>query len=178
VTEIRALVDDAINVLCTRFEQGGYNPTPIIDLGVLVARADGKVDDAEKKALRDVFESLLDERLSGAVVGHLIAASLEVIELAGAEPRARLVAEILKDCDAVEQGIVVALGIAFASEGLSKAERSVIRTIADAAGLPAARVDALAAEVKAKLVSDGGDGGPENARDSLHGPAARRSSVP
>ena len=177
MTEIRALVDDAINVLCTRFEHGGYNPTPIIDLGVLVARADGKVDETERQALRDVFEALLDERLSGAVVGHLIAASLEVIELAGALPRARLVAEILKDCDAVEQGIVVALGIAYASEGLSKDERAVIQTIADAAGLSSARVDALAARVKAKLPNDG-EGGPVSARVSLHGPAAKKSTTP
>ena len=146
MTEIRALVDDAINVLCTRFEQHGYNPTPIVDLGVLVARADGKVDDAEKKALRDVFEA-----------------------------RARLVAEILKDCDAVEQGIVVALGIAYASEGLSKDERAVIDMIAKAAGLAPERVDALAKQVKAKLPEDGG---PVSARDSLHGPAAKRSVAP
>ncbi len=171
MTEIRALVDDAINVLCMRFEQGGYNPTPIIDLGVLVARADGKVDAAEKKALRDVFEALLDERLNGEVVGHLVAASLEVIEMAGVEPRARLIAEILKDCDAVEQGIVVALGIAFASEGLSKGERAIITTVADAAGLSRARLDALIEQVRKRLPEDGG---PTSARDSLHGPAAKR----
>ncbi len=175
MTEIRALVDDAIGVLCTRFEHGGYNPTPIVDLGVLVARADGKVDVAEKKALRDVFEALLDERLSGEVVEHLIAASLEVIEMAGVEPRARLVAEILKDCDAVEQGIVLALGIAFASEGLSKSERAVIDLIADAAGLSPERVDALAAQVKSKLPEDGS---PVSARDSLHLPASKRTTTP
>jgi tellurite resistance protein len=172
MTEIRLLIDDAINVLCTRFEQGGYNPTPIIDLGVLVARADGKVDEHEKKALRDVFEALLDERLNGEVVGHLIAASLEVIELAGVEPRARLIAEILKDCDAVEQGIVVALGIAYASEGLSKDERAIITTVADAAGMSRARLDALADEVKKKLPEDGS---PVSARGSLHGPASKRT---
>ncbi len=175
MTEIRALVDDAIVELCTRFEQCGYNPTPVIELGVLVARADGKVDDAEKQALREVFEALLDEHLSGAVVGHLIAASLEVIEMAGVDARARLVAEILKDCDAVEQGIVLALGVAFASEGLSSAEREVVDKVAAAAGLPRARVDELAEQVRKKLPPEGG---PISARDSLHGPPPSRRNIP
>ena len=172
MTDMRTLVDDAIGVLCTRFEQGGYNPTPVIDLGVLVARADGKVDEHERTALREVFEALLDERLSGEVVGHLITASLEVIETAGVDARARHIAEILKDCDAVEQGIVVALGIAFASEGLSKDERAVITRVADAAGMTRARLDALAEQVRAKLPEAGS---PVSARESLHVPASRRT---
>ena len=43
------------------------------------------------------------------------------------------IAEILVDCDAVEPGIVVALAIAYASEGFSQAERVVVERIADAA---------------------------------------------
>jgi tellurite resistance protein len=142
------LVAGAIADLCARFEHGGYNPSCVIDLGVLVARADGAVDDKERAALRDVFETLLEERLSPAVVDHLIGASLEVIEAAGVEPRARLVAEILDDCDAVEQGIVVALAVALSSDGLASAERAVIAQIARAARFPMARVEALIARVR------------------------------
>ena len=172
MSDLRTLVAGAIADLCTRFERGGYNPTPIVDLGVLVARADGKVDEHEREALREVFEALLDERLNSEVVGHLIAASLEVIELAGVDARARLIAEILKDCDAVEQGLLVALGIAFASEGLSNDERAVITKIADVAGMSHERLDALAEKVRAKVEEAGG---PDSARSSLHIPISRRT---
>jgi tellurite resistance protein len=170
MSDLGRLVDDAIRVLCISFEAGGYNPTPIIDLGVLVARADGTVDEEERHALREVFESLLDERLREEVVGHLISASLEVIEHAGAEPRARLVAEILRDCGAVEQGLLVALAIAFASAGLSKGERAVIEQIADHVDFPRSRLEELVREVSAHA------GDRSSARDSLQVPASRRSN--
>jgi tellurite resistance protein len=169
MTDLGALVDTAIQELCSRFEAGGYNPTPIIDLGVLVARADGKVDDDERHALSEVFEALLDERLPPKVVGHLINASLEVIEQAGAAARARLVADILRDCDAVDQGIVVALAVAFASEGLSSDERAVVEQIAEYADVPRERLEKLVERVRASA----GDRG--SARDSLHIPASRRT---
>jgi tellurite resistance protein len=169
VSELGVLVDRAIMELCTRFDAGGYNPTPIIDLGVLVARADGKVDADERRALRDVFEALLDEQLPVDVVGHLISASLEVIEQAGPSARARLVAEILEDCDAVEEGLVVALAIAIASEGFSDAERAVVEQIADDANFPRAELAELVERVRATA----GDRG--SARDSLGVPPSKRT---
>src|SRR6476646_10239006 len=117
---MRKIIANAIDELCTAFAQHGYNPTPIIDIGVLVASADGTVDEREREMLLDVFQKLLDTALTAEVVDHLVTASLEVIEAAGAESRARLVAAILKDCDAVEPGLRVALALAFASQGLTK----------------------------------------------------------
>jgi tellurite resistance protein len=55
----------------------------------------------------------------------------------------RVIAEILMDCDAVEEGITVALAVAYASGGLSDAERTLIASLARAAGLPEQRLDAL-----------------------------------
>jgi tellurite resistance protein len=145
---MRKIIADAIHELCSAFERGGYNPTPVIDIGVLVASADGRVDVLEREMLLDVFQTLLDTTLTAEVVDHLVTASLEVIEAAGAESRARLIASILKDCDAVEPGVKVALALAFASQGLSKAEAKVIERIASEGGLSTARLAELTREIR------------------------------
>jgi tellurite resistance protein len=145
---MRALVEDAIEELCRAFAEHGYNPTPIIDLGVLVASADGKVDGRERSMLAEVFQALLETALPVYVVDHLVTASLDIIEAAGAESRARLVGEILQDCVAGEPGVKVALAIAFASEGLSEKEKLVVERIGRAAGLTPDRVAALTEEVR------------------------------
>jgi tellurite resistance protein len=164
------IVAPAIDELCYAFERGGYNPTPIIDIGVLVVSADGVVDPKEREVLLDVFQTLLDTKLSAEVVDHLVTASLQVIEAAGAESRARLISEILLDCDAVEPGILVALAVAYASEGLSKEERVVIERIADHGGLARTRLEELIAKVSARA-----DGDPMSVRTLLAaGPASER----
>jgi tellurite resistance protein len=159
---MRNLVNSAIEQLCGAFARGGYNPTPIIDLGVLVASADGKVDDGERAMLLDIFQTLLETTLTAEVVDHLVTASLEVIEAAGAVPRARLVGAILRDCNAVEPGLMVALAVAFASEGLSPAERGVVSRIAEAADFGEDRLDALVARVRQM-----GDVDPASVREAL-----------
>lgn len=145
---MRQIVADAIHELCSAFERGGYNPTPVIDIGVLVACADGKVDDREREMLLDMFQTLLDTTLTAEVVDHLVTASVEVIEAAGAESRARLIAAILKDCDAVEPGVKVALALAFASQGLTKAEQKVVERIASEGGLAPSRLAQLTKELR------------------------------
>jgi tellurite resistance protein len=144
---MRKIIANAIDELCSAFERQGYNPTPIVDIGVLVASADGTVDERERAMLLDVFQTLLDTTLTPEVVDHLITASLEIIEAAGSESRARLVGSILRDCDAVEAGVRVALGLAYASHGLDKDERIVIERIATAGGVSAKRLNELTEEV-------------------------------
>lgn len=151
---MRQLIAKAIEELCTAFEIGGYNPTPIIDLGVLVASADGKIDSRERAMLLEIFQALLDTTLTAEVVDHLVTASVEIIEAAGAEARARLIAAILKDCDAVEPGVKVALALSFASRGLSSAEAKVIERIAVEGGMSQARLAKLTAEVRVEADPD------------------------
>jgi tellurite resistance protein len=151
---MRTIIAAAIDELCAAFDRGGYNPTPIVDIGVLVAHADGKIDTRERDMLLDVFQALLETALTPEVVDHLITASVEVIEAAGAESRARLAGAILKDCDAAEAGVRVALAIAFASHGLSPDETRVIERIAAAGGLSAERVAELTAELRARADPD------------------------
>lgn len=142
------VVAPAIDDLCDAFDKGGYNPTPIIDLGVLVANADGKVDDRERAMLSDVFTTLLGTTLNGEVVDALVTASVEVIKQAGDEERARLVGTILRDCDAGEPGLVVALAVAFASEGLSSSEQRVVDRLAEASGVSKEKLGELTAKVR------------------------------
>jgi tellurite resistance protein len=165
---MRELVAAAIDQLCFAFERFGYNPTPIIDLGVLIVAADGVVDEKEREVLLDLFQTLLDAKLSAEVVNHLVTASLQVIEAAGAESRARLIADILVDCDAVEPGILVALAVAYASEGLSEPERVVIERIADRGRVPRARLEELIARVSARA-----DGDPISVRSLLAAGSAK-----
>lgn len=160
---MRKIIDPAIEELCAAFELGGYNPTPVIDLGVLVASADGDVDASEHALLSEVFQTLLETKVTPEVVDALISASVEVIGVAGAEARARWVGAILRDCDAAEPGLRVALAIAFASEGLSAAERSVIDRIAEAAEVAPARVAELVLEVEKHTDT----AGPTSTRQSL-----------
>ncbi len=170
---MRELVNSAIEQLCTAFARGGCNPTPIIDIGVLVASADGKVDDHERLLLLEVFQTLLETLLNAEVVDHLVTASLEVIEAAGAVPRARLVGAILKDCDAVEPGLVVALAVAFASEGLSAAERAVVSRIAEGADFGEEQLAALEARVRQM-----GDIDPASVREALAVGSKRSPAAP
>jgi tellurite resistance protein len=146
-------VTEAVEVLCARFEECDYNPTPLIDIGALVANADGVVDAEEIDTLRRILQPMLGEELPAEIVGFLIDASIRVIKGDGVDARARLVAEILMDCDAVEQGLRVALGVAFASNGFSDAERGVIEKLADATKFPRASLDALIVKVR-ELYSD------------------------
>jgi tellurite resistance protein len=159
---MRQLIADAIDELCTAFEHGGYNPTPIIDLGVLVASADGTIDLRERAMLLEVFQALLDTTLTAEVVDHLVTASVEIIEAAGTEARARLVAAILADCNAVEPGVKVALALSFASQGLSDAEAKVVERIAIEGGMSPARLAKLTAEVRVQADPD-----PVSARHSI-----------
>jgi len=144
-------VREAIERLLGRFERGDYNPTPIIDLGTLVANADGVVDAQEIETLQQILEPLLGAQLDGELVGYLVNASLSVIKSAGVEPRMRVVAEILMDCDAVEEGIIVALAVAYASEGLSEAERALVTQLAKLCEVPDDRIAALIARVGSEM---------------------------
>jgi tellurite resistance protein/HAMP domain-containing protein len=152
-SQTHPLIDTAIQALCRQFEAADYGLTPIIDLGTLIANADGTIDPAEVGVLRYLFQTLLDARLSPQMVQHLVDASLAALSSSDREARARLIAEILLDCEAVEPGLTVALTVAFASEGFSKEERALVETIATAAGVPAARLTALIAEVEGWNVS-------------------------
>jgi tellurite resistance protein len=143
------MVRDAIDRLLRQFEAGDYNPTPLIDLGALVANADGKVEPEELEALRGILEPMLGADLDDELVSFLVNASAKSIAEYGVGPRMRVTAQILEDCDAVENGVLVALAIAFAGKGLGIPERTVIEQLATECELPKPRLEALIDEVRA-----------------------------
>jgi tellurite resistance protein len=147
-SQTHPIIDTAVQALCRRFEAADYGLAPIIDLGTLIANADGNVDPAEISVLRYLFQTLLGARLSPQMVQHLLDASLSTVSASDREARARLIAEILLDCEAVEPGLTVALTVAYASEGYSAEERALVETIANAAGLPADKLAALTKQVE------------------------------
>jgi tellurite resistance protein len=147
------MIQEAARTLRARFDLHEYNPTPIVDLGALVANADGSVEPEEIEALGQLLEPMLGAELDAEIVGYLVEASLRVIAAAGVQPRVRLIAEILKDCNAVEEGILIALSVAYANEGFSAAERAIIESLARAAELPSARLAELSEKVQKALSS-------------------------
>ncbi|HEU4408255.1 MAG TPA: hypothetical protein VFS43_23535 [Polyangiaceae bacterium] len=145
------VIRDAVESLCSLFAEGGYSLTPVIDLGTLVVNADGKVDESELEMLRYLYHALLGSQMGPDTVRHLMRSSLDVMGEVGVQARARLIAEILLDCDAVEEGLTVALGVAFASEGLADSERALIASIANAAGVSSGRLEELIDEVRTSV---------------------------
>lgn len=123
-------VTEAVETLVQRMDAGDYNPTPIIELGALIASADGVVDADEIDTIRRILQPMLGAELPADVVKFLIESAGTAIEAAGVDARIGVVAEVLKDCDAVEPAMVVALGVAFASVGFTDAERTVIEKLA------------------------------------------------
>jgi len=67
---------------------------------------------------------------------------------AGVDARVRVIAEIMLDCDAAEDGVLVAFAVAFASGQLEKAERSVIDALARASKIAPDRVAVLENQAK------------------------------
>ncbi len=143
MSAVPRVVTEAVEVLCARFEAGDYNPTPLIDIGALVANADGVIDEQEIDTLRRILEPMLGAELDAQIVRFLIDASVRVIQAEGVDPKIRLVAEILLDCDAVEPALIVAVGVAFSSEGFSDAERAIVEKLAAATDYPSDKLRAL-----------------------------------
>ena len=141
-------IHDLVERLVEKLDVNGYNPTPVLDVAALIANADGKITDQEMKALQQVLEPILHQQVDSELVAYLIEASVDVVRAAGMEARVRVIAEILLDCDAAEDGVLVAFAVAFAAEQLDANERAVIDKLARAVKLSPDRVSGL--ENKAK----------------------------
>ncbi len=148
-----ALLHPAVEALCNRFPSNEAGVAAAIDLAVLVAVADGHIDPAEMAALSTSLEVATKTQLSSKFVKHLVLASRQQIETAGASSCAKLIGESIAAQGCVDEGLRLALVIALASDGLSDVERDQIEVIARAAGAAHDRVDTLCREIEASTAS-------------------------
>lgn len=142
------LLQPAVEALCNRFPSSEAGVAAAIDLAVLVAAADGCIDPAEMAALSTSLEVATKTQLSPKFVKHLVQASRQQIDAAGASTRAKLIGESMAAQGCVDEGLRLALVIALASDGLSDVEREQIEIIAKAAGAAPERIDVLCLEIK------------------------------
>jgi tellurite resistance protein len=138
-----------VDALLVHFPAGGEGLIALVDLAVLVAVADGHIDDAEMAALTESIEAIAGGRLGVVLARPLVEESCAQIRAIGPEASARLVGEVLAKHRAAEEGLRLALAIAFASEGMSAVERERVDQVAKAAGVSAARLGELSREMKA-----------------------------
>lgn len=143
-----SLLEDTVATLIERLADMEYYPTPIIDLGVLIALADGTIDDEELSLLRELFGELLGTKLRSRLAVHLIDASRQVIDMAGQQSRIQFLGDILYDCDALEEGLIVAASIAYATKGVGTEERQVLEKLTQAAKGPSDLLDRVLVRVK------------------------------
>lgn len=142
-TDVQALV--RFFLAKVRSNDEGVNAA--IDLAVLVANADGKIDDAERRALNDSLAAIIGDTVAPIVARHLVSESKSKLAAVGPEARARDIGATLKANDAVREGLSLALAVAHASDGLSDVERERIQVVAEAAGAPVGLLDELAASL-------------------------------
>ena len=135
-----------LDALLAKLPAGDDGIMSIVDLAVLVAMADGTIDQAERAAVTASIETLVGGHLSRPVLGHLFTQSRAQIREEGPAAAARRIGLMLEARDCADEGLRVALAVAWSSEGLADVERARIVEVAVAAGLGAERVDELAAE--------------------------------
>jgi len=144
----KALLQPAVEALCNRFPSSEAGVAAAIDLAVLVAAADGRIDPAEMSALSVSLEAATKTHLAPAFVRHLVHASRQQIDAAGASSRAKLLGESFAAQGCVDDGLRLALLVALSSDGMSSVEREKIELVAQAAGAPPERIERLCRELQ------------------------------
>ena len=120
----------------------------IVEASYLVASADGKVDDEERKT----FERVVYAACGGTVAANQVAALVGdfegLLEEDGLDARVAAVAKQVSKKEHAREVLRIAALIAQTSEGIADTERSVLEKIAKACGLAGKDVDVALTEVK------------------------------
>jgi tellurite resistance protein len=108
-----------------------------VEVGYLVALADGQIDDAERATLARAIETLS----AGAVIEWETETLLDECEERaageGAEKRAEAAGKQLAELGFAPAGLLVAAVVAGASKGIDKKEADVLKSVGAAAGVTA-----------------------------------------
>ncbi|HTJ82413.1 MAG TPA: hypothetical protein VL400_11885 [Polyangiaceae bacterium] len=111
----------------------------------LASHADGKIDDAEKKAIVDALDILS----KGLVIEWEVDLLLEEAGKSGGgqEVKAKAIGDKLKASGQAEAGLLVAAFVAQATDGIDQKEAKVLRAIGKAAGIGDKRVKEILKDV-------------------------------
>jgi tellurite resistance protein len=123
----------------------------LIDIAVLIATADGTIDEQEQEALQKTIRALVGASLTPAQVAREISSSVDSIKAIGPTKKAEHLGASLRALETVEDGLRFGAIVAYISQGLSSEERSVLVHIADAAQLPQEQLNVLLKEVRRSL---------------------------
>lgn len=121
------------------------------ELTVVIAAADGVVDDLERRVLGDALATIARSPLGPDEAAARIDEVLTEIREVGVEGVADRIGAVLIGKDAVPAGLQLAVAVAYADEGLDPRERRVVDRLARAAGVEPDAVDDLVAVVRARL---------------------------
>jgi tellurite resistance protein len=137
-----------VAALRARFDSSDEGLNAVVDLAVIVALADGTIDEAETAALAESIGTLVGGMLDPRMTRHVIRESRAKIEATGVEARAKAIGESLAAHGAAEEGVRLALAIGLASEGLSEVERARVELVARAAGVDPATLTELGQSIE------------------------------
>ncbi len=141
-------ISPLVAALRARFDSSDEGLNAVVDLAVIVALADGTIDEAEMAALAESIGTLVGGMLDPRMTRHVIRESRAKIEATGTEARAKAIGESLCAHGAGEDGVRLALAIGLASEGLSDVERARIELVAAAAGVTSERLTGLVQSIE------------------------------
>lgn len=139
-----------IESLTARYASSDEGLNALVDLAVIVALADGKIDIDEMASLAASLEAIVGSKLDRQIARHLVHQSRKMVEDTGAEARAEAIGESLAQHGAAEEGLRLAFTIAWVSEGLSADERARIALVAKAAQVSDERFEAILHETEPK----------------------------
>jgi tellurite resistance protein len=118
----------------------------VVDVAVLVAHADGEIDDLEEAAIVVLLEKL---GLPSAPV--TIRKRARRASSKSHDERVKEAARALSEADVSRLGLSFAIALAYANSGIAKEERSTIEALAEALGHGGPAVGALVEETRARI---------------------------
>lgn len=120
----------------------------LLELAYLMTLADGRLDDVELAAYREIVTSVRGGALPEAELSALLARFGGAIEKGAIEARVRVLAPALP-AELRELAFTLAIGLALVDNEAHDAENALVGVFFESLGLTETRADALAAEVRA-----------------------------
>jgi tellurite resistance protein len=135
--QVAATMRPLVDALRARLQGDGQEEiaATVSGLAVLVANADGEVDDYELEVLMDLFKALGDELHSIEALRTRVHAAIKTIEKTGQAHFGETIAEQLKAQQALEEGLALGVAVAYANSGIAVEEREVIEAMARHGGV-------------------------------------------